>query len=717
MLESLKKLDQRTAYLDKYLPQRKISTSRTKAADKLERQGWRAWLTTIFPFACEEDFSEDHVKFWDLRWSVLLRIRAQMAYKAVGLPHPAKFDISEEEYNTLLILGRGLGKSATIEMSAVMRGAILDGGYCLYICEGQDQAEEHIGNCRDLIENPDSRLSEFYPGMAATERKHRSPRKQKWSSDLFVTANGWICRAKGLNSKLRGLRIGTRRPDDIKVDDIDGVNDSIALALKKLKQLTASVFPTQARQFTTIDFGQNLITEHSVMNQICTGKSDALGARTTIGVSKTFARLDMEAFINAEGRTLFRILPTSIPTWAGVNIKEAQKFLYTSGKETFLAEYQNEFEHMREGKVLRNWDDARMVISKSDFERIFRSREIPTHWYKYVGHDWSRTKNEYHACVAGKLTVAGQSSPLPGKMFMFDAMSFDANTQCDDVALRILNSISPTVPGTHRTWKEIVASHYSRAGLEKYLSDSTKLIKAQRDTLSRVLPSIVSPLLKQKNYVKFRGSNEQNNDGLAVYRQSFGLPFQPSNPKSDGGFEWIDHFMQVDHTSPHPFFEDELLEDGKYKLGCPGFFLIVEDDKTEYPKELKPDNLHDSDLCRYQFHHWLMRAAVLNDAGYFEYGPVKMNDDFGQMLQMLMHDNCVQAAPLTHGEKVDALLTAEVQPAVVAAATDPRERASLMQAQLIQRQRIETKIQRERPKRGGSGFNALRQLDPNRRKN
>src|ERR1041384_1040059 len=217
------------------------------SAAQLEMQGWRKWLTTLFPFAFDEEFSADHIKFWDLYWSVLLRIREQQKCRKLGLPVPVEYYVAPEEYNILLLLGRGLGKSQTLEASSVMRGAMLDGGYCLYVCESQDQANEHVGNCRDLIEHPDSKLAQYYPGMAEPQQRKFSRASEKWSEDLFICANGWICRAKGLNARLRGLRIGRRRPDDINVDDIDGVNDSVTLSITKLRQLTSSVFPTQAR--------------------------------------------------------------------------------------------------------------------------------------------------------------------------------------------------------------------------------------------------------------------------------------------------------------------------------------------------------------------------------------------------------------------------------------------------------------------------------------
>ncbi len=135
-------------------------------AAALEAKGVFEWLTTCFPFAFEEEFSAGHKKFWTKYWLVLLRIREQKKYRLLNLSVPDSCYIEAKEWAFLLVLARGLGKSATLEASAVMRGALLDGGYCLYVSEAQDQAEEHIGNCKILIDHDESRLTEFYPKMA-----------------------------------------------------------------------------------------------------------------------------------------------------------------------------------------------------------------------------------------------------------------------------------------------------------------------------------------------------------------------------------------------------------------------------------------------------------------------------------------------------------------------------------------------------------------------
>jgi hypothetical protein len=289
------------------------------------------------------------------------------------------------------------------------------------------------------------------------------------------------------------------------------------------------------------------------------------------------------------------------------------------------------------------------------FAQKFGSIKALDTFNKYVMHDWSKTKSAYHANVAGKLAVSGQETTLPGKLFLFDLMSFEEQTQADDVGLAILESISDLVPGTRQTWRQLIDATLSRQGLEVYLSDATRLIEARRDILANVIPKITSDLLRQLNYVRFVGSNEQNNDALQVYRRVFGLPFQPVNPGELGGLEWANHYMTVDKKTRHPFFEDKLI-DGEWKLGCPGLFIIVKDSKYAYPKSPTSDVLHGSDLWRFQFNNWLMRAAKLTEAGLIEYGPMKMHDDCGQALQMCLLGNRISAAPLTHSQKIQSLI-------------------------------------------------------------
>jgi hypothetical protein len=133
-----------------------------------------------------------------------------------------------------------------------------------------------------------------------------------------------------------------------------------------------------------------------------------------------------------------------------------------------------------------------------------------------------------------------------------------------------------------------------------------------------------------------------------VYQKVYGLPFETANPGADGGIELLNHYMQVDYALPHSFRPQHS--------GHTRVFIIVDEDKIDYPTALMPDLLLDSDLARYQFRHWRHTEPRLTVKGLLEHGPEKMNDDFGNGLMMLFHDNIVRAAPLTKEERIEAML-------------------------------------------------------------
>ena len=619
MLELLAQLDRRTDYLARILPLRPTTHTKAKAYE-LEAKGWRPWLTTLFPFAFEEEFSEDHAKFWELFFSVLLRIREQRKYLALHLPIPSQFEIREDEYVALLVLGRGLGKSQTLEASSVMRGAILDGGYCLYVCETQDQANEHVGNCRDLIEHPESKLAEYYPGMAEPKQRKFGKSNEKWSEDLFFCGNGWICRAKGLNSRLRGLRIGRRRPDDLNIDDIDGVNDSLALSLTKLQQLKSSVFPTQARYHSTIKFGQNLVTDHSVMNQIVTGKSDALGARTTMGPTKTFIYFEYETYTDdADGRLRYRILPASVPSWKGVDIARAQKFLNDSGPETFLAEYQNEFEHLKKGRVIPEYEDAPgrrpHVIKWFQFMATFglTQKRIPAHWQCETGLDIGYTVE--HITAWSFVATSAVNSVFPGKRFRYRGLTYTAPL-LDDMAADVLSKLWP-----------------------------------------------------DERIVKARISHEKKGERLTL-NHKYKFNFQACRSgKTDGVPQWR-HYLNCDKTRPHPFHKDVKLADGSWSLGEPGWFDIVDDDQLEVPKDDRGLKTH-----REQVVSWLYAPTPLKDAGMREAVPVKAYEDTNDSTRMITAEWGPAPTPLTEKEEQELSLPKHLREETIEKAEDNQAEA------------------------------------------
>jgi hypothetical protein len=625
------------------------ANARTKTAQALtlEAQGYEAWLKTLASRTFTAPLAFFHHELWQWYWSVRLKILRDEP-------------LSSDELSFLAVWFRGGGKSSNVEWACIAEGALVGDGFVMYVCDTEKQAKKHVQSIRDRLDSPE--IVRYYPGLA-NPRVDRHGVQVGWRQDYLATASGWGIIPVGLDQGIRGGRQRDMRFSMIVLDDIDSHEDTPAAVEKKLELIARSILPAGTSD-TLVLFPQNLIHENSVLSQILTRRSDVLSERSVSGPVKAFGELELELDESAEGRK-WRI-QSCVPTWAGLDVEDARKFLGKFGRKAFLSEYQHDFGAEREEKVLPHYNDTVHVITWEEFARMFGgARRIPERWNKYVFNDWARTKTAYHANVAGKVTVSSQNEPLPGFVFAYDMMSFDAGTLAETVALRLLKSISPTVDGTPsgRGWEDLMKSELSRAGLEGYVTDATELIRARREALARVFPRHVQPLLQRGNYRKFAMSHEAD-DVRSVYRQAFGLPFVGVNPGKSGGIEWLNHYMQVDAEARHPFRPEER--------GFTRFFLIVDDDRRAFPASPSPDDLHDSDLARYQFKHWRNSAPKLNELGVVERGPQKMNDDYANGLMFLFHDNGVQAAPLDAHEQRELRLAPELQRAAIAEITDSR---------------------------------------------
>lgn len=557
-----------------------ITVPVNKAAE-LEKQGWRVWLTTLFPFWFDDEFSADHIKYWELRWGVFHKIRR-------------KESVADHELVALLILGRGLGKSSTIEAARIMKGALLGGGYSLMISETEDQAQEHLGNCRFLIENPDSKLLEYYPEMAiadnATAMKGMPTADRR---EMFICQNGWILKAKGLAAKMRGLRVGNQRPDDISLDDIDDVNDSLAVSLNKLRLITASILPVLPRGEGTVDVGQNLIGDHSVVNLILTGKTDALTERTEIGPSSAFTVLDIESNVDDTGKLRHKIMPTSIPSWAGLNVQRAQKFLNNSGLETFRAEYQNEFDQFKSGKVVSNYDEKRQIITWSQFQAIYGDRRIPAHWKCDAGLDVGYSEGQYpHYSAWVFVATSAANSALPGKVFVYRSRFFKG-TSIDDQADSVKGDMWP--------------------------DERVQMWKMSHERTGEMMT------LNQKHKLPF--------SKFSHYRPEDGVP------------QW-QHLSRPNRSEPNPFKDDSQVN-GEWAIGDCDFFYIVDDDQEHIPRD---DKGHSN--LRRQIPNWEYVPVKITDSGQTVQKPSKIDEDGCDALKgVLAYFGPVQT-PITTEERV-----------------------------------------------------------------
>ena len=593
-------------------------------SDDLERAGWQTWLQTLFPFVFGADFSEDHSKYWAHKWHVLQKLKNGE-------------EVGPDELVTLIILGRGMGKSTMAEVAGLMRAAIVGESYLLYVCSTDDQAREHIANIKYLIEHPDSKLAEYYPALSEP-REQRKGGADTWNKDTFITKSGAIFRAKGLNSSMRGLRVGTLRPNQIILDDIDDIKDSVAVAQNKLAVIKASILPVVTDN-ATIDFPQNLISEHSVMNQIYTGISDALAERTVVGVTKAFLQLDVQSDFDETGRVKHTIAQTSIPSWQGFDIKKAQKFLNASGLDTFLAEYQNELSRQKAGKVIPEYNEELQVITWTEFEKVYGSRVIPPHWKAKAGLDIGYSDGQYpHWSAWVFVATSAENSALPRKVFVYRTCSFKA-TSIDDQAL----AVKPQVMEKVETWQM---------------------------------------------------SHERTGEMMTM-KQKYGLPFTKFQHYrvEDGVPQWR-HLSRPDRTKPNPFKEDEKNEDGLYRLGDCTLYYIVDDDQRYAPKDDKGHR-----LLREQVKAWDYVPVRLTATGMTAQKPSKVNDDMCDALKGVLALFGPRVAPRTEKEKFEVVLDQKGLTDVHLADLSEQDKMALVQVRLVEENKFRKKQKELKRKR------------------
>jgi hypothetical protein len=661
------------------------------SAAELISLGWQATYADLFGWSFVASLGPHHREAIKWHWD------SRLAFLTGGHPeHLAYFPI----------WSRGHMKSTVAERMVVVDAflsAFFDQpGFCLYVCRNKPKTHEHVSNVEKLLSSAPVRR--HFPALSEVKRNEETNQRRQWTGTFLHTMANYVVKGGSLDSAQAGSRIEETRPTFIVPDDIDGREDSEVISKSRFRQLTTEILPM--RQGNTLTFfAQNLISRYSTMYRIWKQHARVLTNRKP--TDPVPAVLNLKTETRTVGGIVKDVYLSGEPTWKVWDARRIQDEIDSYGLPAFLRECQHEVEQSKEGLVLYNWDDKAHAISESEFEAKFGTRRPPQRWWKYVANDWARTKTQLHANVALTVTVSGQFEKMPGCHFLFDVMSFEARTEPENVALRIIKSICP-VPGRGMTWDAMQSDAFRRANLDAYVSDANRLLVERRAALSRVIPTYVTPILRAQNYVKFRGSHEQSNDALRVYKECFGLPFVGTNPGADGGMDFVNSLMRVDYSQPHAFRPGEM--------GYTRFYLIVPDDREagplyvtpegvevyppkKMPFALSPESLHDTDLARHQFASYRYPDPKLTEAGEVEGKPIKADDDIPNGMMMLYHDHAVQPAPLNHGERVIEALPEKVQPAAIEAEADPHERAKLMTAQVAHRMVVEKKMQ-PRP-RGG----------------
>lgn len=596
-------------------------TTVTPQSETLEEQGWEAWLRTIAPQSVTAPFSKEHIEFWEHFWSVLMRKRRGE-------------QIPPDERDIIVPFGRGMAKSTSAELAAIAEGCILNEGLVLYVSDTQQLAEEHLFSIKAILESP--QVAHYYPGMSKPKLS-KGGNQAKYTQDTIICENGWAATARGMNSNVRGGRVGTSRFTLVICDDVDTLTDSLAVVEKKKRILARTIFPAMAKAGLTI-FAQNPITPTSVMSQILARKTDIMSRRTVIGGKpvKAFNEVTLDYVAERNGGGYWDIAHCE-PNWEYFNIDDARAFLAKSGREAFLAEYQHEFTD-KSGLVISNQNLDASVITWSEFERVFGTRYIPPHWRAGVGLDVGYSDGMHpHYSAWMFLTVSAMNSAIPGLHFIYRSRTFQ-HTSIDEQAMSVWESLLPD---------ESVGRSFA-----EYQTDFANY--------ENLTSRFGVPYAQQGGMITTWQLSHERTGEMLTLRQRYGMPFNKFAHwgKEDGVAQW-NTLSLCDTSKPNPFKEDVFLDDeGQYELGKPQIYYIVDDDQLDNPRD---DN--GLKLFREQLSTWMYVPTKINEAGLSKELPSKVNDDTLDPVKSMLYYFGRNPTELNQQEKIVARMPEEMQKA------------------------------------------------------
>lgn len=273
-------------------------------------------MRTLFPTYVAAPFADRHHALWAWAWAIRPDER----------PRPF-----------VAIWPRGGAKSTTAELATVMLGARESRRYALYVCETQEQADDHVSTIAALLES--DTLAGVYPAMSdRLVGKHGA--SKGWRRNRVRTASGFTVDAIGLDTATRGVKMEDARPDLLVLDDIDGGLDSAATTARKIKTITRALLPAGSVDLAVLAV-QNLILPDGVFAQLADGRADFLAERIVSGPHPAIANLATNQVRQPDGRARY-VIAGGEATWAGQPLTICEKQINDWGLTAFLSEAQHD---------------------------------------------------------------------------------------------------------------------------------------------------------------------------------------------------------------------------------------------------------------------------------------------------------------------------------------------------------------------------------------
>lgn len=232
----------------------------------------------------------------------------------------------------MAIWNRGGAKSTSAEMASVAAGARRARRYEFYICETQDQADDHVQNIGSMLESKE--VAQAYPELS-DRLLGKFGNARGWRRNRLRTASGYTIDALGLDSAARDVKLEDQRPDFMVIDDIDDSEDKPDTVRRKARTLTKKIIPAGSADLAVLMI-QNLVHLNSVLARIIDGREDSFRRRT---VSGPIPALEGFAYrLDEEGQ--YRIT-AGRPMWVGFDVDRCEDLLNKIGLDDFESECQH----------------------------------------------------------------------------------------------------------------------------------------------------------------------------------------------------------------------------------------------------------------------------------------------------------------------------------------------------------------------------------------
>jgi hypothetical protein len=479
---------------------------------------WEGWLARLFPTYTSRGFSEYHAEFWEWVWGVEKGKRPQ--------PFVA-------------IWPRGGGKSTSAELACVAWAARGVRKYVLYICETQEQADDHVSNVATMLESDSiaRRYSDLGKPLVGKYGNSRG-----WRRNRLRTASGFTVDALGLDSAARGVKLDEQRPDAELFDDIDSETDSKEATAKKVKIITRKLLPAGSDDLGSL-FLQNLVHKDSVVAQMADGRADFAADRRVSGPTPALRGFDYEK----EGARV--VITAGEPTWAGLPRARCQEMIDDMGLTAFLAECQHRVDIISGEKSFREYDEIFHVITWSEFADFFGAiardangqPRIPALWKKERGLDWGTTPEHPSACVFS--TRPGKADPLSDCVFTFGEI------------------VRPKWPPSD---PHAVPELVSPGRVAQAIKDFQRRHMIRDDEIKGVMSHEASAAL---------------NTFLVDLPEEQRVFFSKWKARKGSGVPQIQEVLAIDRSKPHPFRKDPRTRQAI--MGRPRHYIVVADGQGE----------------------------------------------------------------------------------------------------------------------------------------